>query len=266
MNQRLPSLPLRENTPDSILSEQEILLISMTVDQATSRSYLLPILEEALQGTSTQKGLDESLPKQVNKGTNMQSLSFGSTPPQTRMHWTQLDILCLELESTELYLSLKEESLPTKFIILEASSLDKPSQKSSNSLTRLTYQLTRLLDEMCPFKKAYSQEEDMKSSSILKNKTLHPQSKMDIQNPISTTPLKSSNIYPMTSTKTRFIMTRNTDISTIEESSRDSSSKKAKTAFITNHFSTRRSMLDQTYQQLNSLNSSLGSNSKSLNY
>ena len=160
----------------------------------------------------------------------------------------------------------EEESLPTKLIISKASSQDKPLTKFSNSWTKSTSQSTKLSKGTQPSKRAYEQEEAMKFPSILKNKQLIPQFKTDIPNPTSMILVMSSTIYLKMSTRTNFITMKNTDTSSIEEYSQDSLSRKEKTATTTGHFSTRKSMQGQNYQQLNSLNSPLGSNSKSLNH
>ena len=94
-----------------------------------------------------------------------------------------LDIHHLEPKLMESYLSLEEESLPTKLIISEASYLDKNSWRSSSSLTKSTYQLMKSLSGTHPSKKAYLQEDDMQFPSTLKNKPLIPQSQKDIPNP-----------------------------------------------------------------------------------
>ena len=61
-------------------------------------------------------------------------------------------------------------------------------------------------------------------------------------------------------------MTRNTDTSTVEESSQDSSSRIKSTVFMTNCSSINKSRQDLIYSQLNSLTSSHESNPRNLQH
>ena len=164
----------------------------------------------------------------------------------------QLDIYCSESKSIESYLSPEEKSLPTKHIISEASSQDKPSQRLSSSLTKLTYQLTRLLGRTPSSKKAYLQEDNMKFPSTSKSKPLIPQSQKDIPSPIEPTQLKSLITFQKMLTWTNFIVTKKTSTSTSEESSLDSSTRKDKTSGTRNHLRTKKSTWDQGCKPLNS--------------
>ena len=60
-------------------------------DQVTSYAPISPILEETSQEILTLKESEGNLLRKVNKGVNMQSLSFGPTPLQTRTCWILLD-------------------------------------------------------------------------------------------------------------------------------------------------------------------------------
>ena len=160
----------------------------------------------------------------------------------------------------------QEESSPTKLIISAALSQEDLLMKFSRSWSKSRLESTKLSEGTQTSKKDYEQEETMKLPSTSQNKQLIPQSKTDTRNLISTTPLKSPNTYPKTMTQTIFITMRNTDTSTVEESSQDSSSKTKLIAFTTNHSSTNRSRPDLIYIQLNSLTSSHESSPRNLNH
>ena len=156
--------------------------------------------------------------------------------------------------------------MPTKHIISEASSQDKPSQRLSSSLTKLTYQLTRLLGRTPSSKKAYLQEDNMKFPSTSKSKPLIPQSQKDIPSPIEPTQLKSLITFQKMLTWTNFIVTKKTSTSTSEESSLDSTNRMEKTSGIRNPSIIRKSMQDQGYHLLSLQNSSASSRPSSLNH
>ena len=142
----------------------------------------------------------------------------------------RLDIHCSEPNLMGSYLLPDKESSPTKLIISEASSQDKPSWRLSNSLTKLTYQLTKSSSKTHTSKKPFLQEEDTKYPFTSKNKQLSPQSQRVIPNPIEPTHSKSLKTYLRTLTWTEFIVTRRTNTSTLEESSPDSTIRKEKTS------------------------------------
>ena len=258
---RSPQLEIQE----SMFFEPEIPLTSTTGDQAISYAHISPILEETSQEISILKESEGNSLRKVNKGVNMQSLSFGPTLPWTKTHWILLDTHRTELRLVKPYQLFEEESLTTKLIISAALLQDNLSMKFSNSWNKLKLQSTKLFKGTQTSKKDYEKEEATKSPSTSKNKPLIPQSKTDTRNPILMIPLRLLNTYPMTLTRTNFIMTRNIDTSTMEEYLQDSLSKKEPTATTTGHFSTRRSVQGQSYLQLNSSKLSQGSNSKSLN-
>ena len=240
----------------SLFFGPEIQLTSTTEDQPTFHAHLSPILESSSPETSTRKESEGNSLKRVTRGATTRSSFFGPTSSRTKTRWTLIDTRPSSSKSAEPYQSPQEESSPTKLIISAASSQERLSANSSNSPNRSKWGSTKLSVGTQTSKQDYELEDTTKLPSTSANKQLISQSPTDTLRRTEQIPPKSSKTYPKTSTRTSFIATRNTNISTSEESSPDSTTRKEKTTTIRGSTMTKKSEPPQIYNLLNSSRSS----------
>ena len=152
----------------------------------------------------------------------------------------------------ELYQLSQEESSSTKLIISAALSQENLSTKFSSSWSKSRLQSTKLSNETQTSKKDYNLEEAMKSPSTSGNKQLISQSPSGIPRPTEKIQSISSNTYPRTLTRTKFIAMQQMNTTTSEESSPDSIIRKEKTTTTKGSTTIKKSVLPWIYCLLNS--------------
>ena len=159
MIQRHFSLSQITESPTS--SEPEAQSKSTTEDQTISPQPLSLISEKPLQEILMRTGSEQNLSR-TRRADHITRSSFTghSLPPPRKTHWKRLTLPQSEPKSTESYLSLEEESSPTKHIISGRSSQDTPSPKSLNSSTRSIFPSTKLSKGTQTYKGLYKKEED----------------------------------------------------------------------------------------------------------
>ena len=221
-------------------------------DYTISPSLLSPISEEPLQETLMETESEPNLSRIRRTKTTTHSSSTGPSPLPKKKNWKLLTPRQSELKLTASFLSLEEESSPTKLIISGPSSQDTPSQRSSNSSTKLIFPSTKLSKGTQTYKEDYRLEGDRWYPSFSKNKSTWTTYRWDIPPDTEQTQLKSSKTYPKTLTRTNFIMIRTNNTSTTQDFLQDYFINEAKADTNSSPRKERTSKQDPIYSQLRS--------------